>query len=108
MHAQDGARARGDRVFDEGCVDVEGRRIDIDKDRLGAAISHRVGGGNKRMTDGNYFVPRANADCKQPKMKRGGAIRYGARVWSTDIRGERCFEGCNRRPLAYPSAKDNA
>ena len=68
VHGQDRPTGRGDalpRVVD---VDVEGVRIDVDQDDIGAGHSDRVGAGDKRERGYQHRVARTDARGDQREM----------------------------------------
>ena len=65
VHRHDGAGARADLTFDLRRVDIESRRIDIDKHRPRPQPGNRAGGGKERVRRGDDFVAWLNIDRHQ-------------------------------------------
>ena len=61
MHGKDGFRFRRDGVGHQRRIDVAGLLLHVDEDRNGAAIAHRVRGGDERMADGDDLVALTHA-----------------------------------------------
>src|SRR4029079_1999575 len=72
--------ARRDGRFDEQRVNVSRRPIDVDEDGRRTAVCDRIGGGNKRVTDGDPLVTSRHTDGEQRQVQSGRAVRDGAGV----------------------------
>src|SRR6266508_2511098 len=68
MYWHDGPRPGCDGCFDACWIDVIRREVDVDKNRLRTAVADDIGGRNKRMADGDDFVPRLDTHNQQSKM----------------------------------------
>ena len=65
---------RGDRASRSAtAVDVVGRRVDVDEDRLGAEPGDRAGGGEERVGRGDHLVARADPLGHQGDQQGVGA-----------------------------------
>ena len=103
MHAEDGARLRGDGRGDQRGIHAVADRLDVDEDRRRAALVDGVGAGNEGVADGDDLVTRAHADGKQSEMQRRGAVGDGAGVGRAGDGGELFFEARDARTLCQPA-----
>jgi hypothetical protein len=62
VYAQDGARFRGQRGFEQTCVHAVGRRIDVHEDRPRADGNDGVGRGDEAVTDRHHIVAETHAE----------------------------------------------
>lgn len=68
MHRKNRFCFTGDGRFQPIGIEVIGRWVDIDKHRMCATVANSIGSGDKGVTDGDYFIGRTNAQCKEGKM----------------------------------------
>src|SRR6266850_1099875 len=97
-------RARRNLLFDQRWLDVEGRQIDVDEARHGAAIDDCVRRGDPGERRNDDFIALADVQRSVREMQRrssGGACYCVRRA---DERGETSLEIGNERPLYDPSA----
>ena len=89
-------------------IDVEGRRLDVDKHRRRAAVADDVGGGDEGVADRDHLVARPDAEGQQRQMQRRRAVRNGAGMRRADELRELPLEGRDLRSLRDPAAEDDA
>jgi hypothetical protein len=107
VHADDGLGQRRDCRLDQFGIDVESILLDIDKDRNGTAIADGVCRGDEGMADGDDFVAGFDADGQQCKVKRRGAVGYGAGMSGADEIGEFPLESGHLRALRDPTGQND-
>ena len=64
----------GDRALRRRGVEVVGARVDVGEHRRGAALPHRVGGGDERQRRHDHLVAGADARDVERELQRGGAV----------------------------------
>ena len=77
VDADDAARAACDRVFNPRGVDAPGLGINIDKDRLGTDVAHRIRGRDVCERGDNHFVSRADSQSQEGEVDRHGPVAAG-------------------------------
>ena len=73
MDWQDDTGARRDGPLDSAVVDIEGHRVDVDKDRIGAEVSDHPGRRGEGVGRGDDLVAGADSDRfeRQVQTSRG-------------------------------------
>ncbi|HYK99119.1 MAG TPA: aminotransferase class I/II-fold pyridoxal phosphate-dependent enzyme [Candidatus Acidoferrales bacterium] len=98
--------ALGDALLDVVRVDVEGARVDLAEDDLGAGVQHRVrrrDEGERRHDD---LVTRADARGREREVQAGRARRRRDAVLRADVRRDGLLELGHLRALRHPAAPD--
>ena len=108
MDRQDRLRPRRDRGFDQGGIHRPGDGIDVDEDRLCAAIKYRGCGRDEGHRYGDDLIAGTNASRKQRQVQRGSSAIDGVAMADVAIGRETLLECRDLRSQHELRAVDRA
>jgi hypothetical protein len=100
MHREDRSRARRDRGFDQGFVDIQGVGARIDEHRLRAAQHHRIGRRHEGERGHDHLVARLQAAQQACKLQRHGARRGQQHRMNAELLLQMCMAPLRVRAVA--------
>jgi len=101
---QYGLGARSNALFDLRGLDVEGRTVAVDKDRLRSGVHDGMDGGAKRHGGSDYFITGTDSQGKQREMDGSRTAAYPDGVGRAFVARELLFEALDSSAQADPIA----
>ena len=103
MHGNNGPCFRGDLFLDPVRIQIQGSRLDVDKNRFQPLSNHDVGSGRKRHGCGDDLITILKTHCGNGKMEPRRTGAQPDRMTAANVVFKRVFKPFRFFPCGQPS-----